>query len=212
MWLNGQVRRLATPGERAEVERVLALPTEELEAYLAHVEAHDEAVENEAYQAVIDAHPADSEDSPPDSADVDEEALLARTLGAIAAALELGRREGAPRPGPLVRLIVKREGAHAARRFAVEYDAAALLSGLAPALVGSLTAVVSSRGAARGGHALCELTGDDAWVLLLAPDGALGAWEVHPGDARAVLSCVPTPDFPDAAKAVRARLASRGRS
>ncbi len=195
-WLEARFRKVAEEGERWKFDELLQLSPSELERWLTEATARDRRIEDEAYREMLRRWPADSEDSPPDSAEVDEPLERDTLLFKWA---EFRRDWGRPlrynsAPFTLLRTYQSRRSAKAAKAYALALDAAVLLSGLAPRLVPQLKRVLLEAPRLESGLALLQLEGPDAFVLLLAPEGAFGTWELVQGSATDILARTPERD------------------
>jgi hypothetical protein len=203
-WLDARFRKLAEDNERWKMDELSTLPPPELEAWIREAAERDRRIEDGAYRELLRRQPADSEDSPPDSVEVDEPLERDTLLYQWAVFRRDWSRPFAHLTAPtdLVRLYHQRRSAKAAKAYALALDAAVLLSRLAPELVPQLKRVLFEAPRWESGLALLALDCPEVFVLLRAPEGAFGPWELFRGRGADILARAPERDREAVARAL----------
>jgi len=189
-WLLDRIERIATPIDDVGTRELRAMTDAERLAWRTASEARDEAAEASADRDAdrrFRVHDDDSGDEDIDPGPLErDEPLLAW--------LRFHTHDGygdavSDLAGDLRRATERIAGTIAARDAALATDAAVLLSVLAPELVHDLERVVLVRAAMRGGFAVVRCAGE--LVLIRAPNGAFGTYELVRGDAAVLAAASP---------------------
>ena len=187
-WWVERAAHMATTVDGVGIAEVRGMSAKEQRAFLHASRRRDEQANADAQRAVERAHPRDSNDSPPDSADPgaleSDQPLIAwlhyhhgdhgHKLEELAGTLVAAARE---------------VDAPSAMALAQTIDAVVLASALAPAFAARLEQVPFARLALRDGFAIARA--GDTFLLLRAPGGAFGPWTVVEGAQAAILAAVP---------------------